>query len=155
MLVATGIDQLFEHAVTSAKWRAWWRWPPTTTGHYEGAFGKRVLGGDADMTLDTVVWIASMTKAITSLAAMQLVEQGKVTLDEPLGEPTARARQRPGARGLRRGGHPRLRRRARPITLRHLLTHTAGFAYDIWSADMLRYQQTGIPGHRDVASWSR
>ncbi len=38
------------------------------------------------MTPDTVVWIASMTKALTSTAAMQLVEQGKLPLDEPVGD---------------------------------------------------------------------
>jgi CubicO group peptidase (beta-lactamase class C family) len=43
---------------------------------YEGAFGKRDLVKGTDMTLDSVFWIASMTKAITSSAAMQLVEQG-------------------------------------------------------------------------------
>ncbi len=50
---------------------------------YEGSFGKRVLGQPADMTPDTVVWIASMTKAITSVAAMQQVERGKLSLDDP------------------------------------------------------------------------
>ena len=38
------------------------------------------------MTLDSVFWIASMTKAITAAAAMQLVEQGKLALDEPIGK---------------------------------------------------------------------
>src|SRR5215472_11086064 len=51
---------------------------------YEGAFGTREVGGDVHMTLDTVFWIASMTKAVTSVAAMQLVEQGRLALDEPL-----------------------------------------------------------------------
>jgi CubicO group peptidase (beta-lactamase class C family) len=50
---------------------------------YEGAFGERVMGGSAAMTPDTVGWIASMTKAITAMAAMQLVEQGKLDLDSP------------------------------------------------------------------------
>ncbi|PYO47894.1 MAG: 1,4-butanediol diacrylate esterase, partial [Candidatus Rokuibacteriota bacterium] len=50
---------------------------------YEGAFGRREIGKDAPMTLDTVVWIASMTKAITATAAMQLVERGKLALDAP------------------------------------------------------------------------
>src|SRR5205814_3156408 len=53
---------------------------------YEGAFGSRVLGEPAEMTPDTVVWIASMTKALTGTAAMQLVEQGKLTLDTPASE---------------------------------------------------------------------
>ncbi len=50
---------------------------------YEGAFGKRSLDGNAPMTLDTVGLIASMTKAITSVAVMQLVERGKLDLDSP------------------------------------------------------------------------
>src|SRR5262249_57079027 len=48
---------------------------------YEGAFGKRVLGQPAAMTADTVVWIASMSKALKSAGVMQLVEQGKLDLD--------------------------------------------------------------------------
>jgi CubicO group peptidase (beta-lactamase class C family) len=50
---------------------------------YEGGFGKRVLGQGAAMSPDTVVWIASMSKALTSTAAMQLVERGKVELGAP------------------------------------------------------------------------
>ena len=53
---------------------------------YEGGFGERVQGGGAAMTPDTVVWIASMTKAITATAAMQLVEQGGLHLDRPARE---------------------------------------------------------------------
>src|SRR5438552_257864 len=53
---------------------------------YEGAFGAGARGGDAPMTLDTLFAIASMTKAITAVAAMQLVEQGRLALEEPLGE---------------------------------------------------------------------
>jgi CubicO group peptidase (beta-lactamase class C family) len=49
---------------------------------YEGAFGTRDLSKGPAMTRDTVFRIASMTKAITSVAAMQLVEQGKLKLDE-------------------------------------------------------------------------
>ena len=50
---------------------------------YEGAYGKRILDQPAPMTADTVVWIASMTKALTATGAMQLVEQGKLDLDAP------------------------------------------------------------------------
>src|SRR6266540_5091995 len=53
---------------------------------YQGAFGKRDLAKDDAMTTDSVFWIASMTKAITAAAAMQLVEQGKLSLDQPIGE---------------------------------------------------------------------
>ena len=51
---------------------------------YEGAYGVRRLGDGAAMTLDTIFRIASMTKAITSVAAMQLVEQGRLSLDGPV-----------------------------------------------------------------------
>src|SRR5271163_4998328 len=51
---------------------------------YEGAFGVRQLGGAPEMTVDTVFRIASMTKAITCVAVMQLVERGKLSLDEPV-----------------------------------------------------------------------
>jgi CubicO group peptidase (beta-lactamase class C family) len=53
---------------------------------YEGGFGVRTLGESAEMTPDTVVWIASMTKALTGTAAMQLVEQGKLELDTPVSD---------------------------------------------------------------------
>src|SRR5229473_2297494 len=53
---------------------------------YQGAYGKRDLSKDDAMTLDSVFWIASMTKAITSAGAMQLVEQGKLSLDAPVGQ---------------------------------------------------------------------
>ena len=51
---------------------------------YQGAYGKRDLSKDDAMTVDSVFWIASMTKAITSAACMQLVEQGKLALEAPM-----------------------------------------------------------------------
>jgi methyl acetate hydrolase len=53
---------------------------------YQGAHGKRDLSKDDAMTLDSVFWIASMTKAVTAAAAMQLVERGKLSLDAPIGK---------------------------------------------------------------------
>jgi methyl acetate hydrolase len=112
----------------------------TTAGGpvYEGAFGSRRLGGSEAMTLDTVFRIASMTKAITSVAAMQLVERDKLSLDVPvpaidpgLAEPKVLA-------GFDAAGQPQLRPAKRPITLKHLLTHTAGFCYEQWNPDLQR-----------------
>lgn len=114
---------------------------------YEGAFGRRDIDKGPDMTLDTVFWIASMTKAITSVAAMQLVEQGRLTLDAPLGDLMPDLASPRVLEGFDAEGAPRLRPARRPITLRHLLTHTAGFVYDIWNADMGRYMAyAGLPG---------
>ncbi len=114
---------------------------------YEGAFGKRELGKDAPMTQDTVVWIASMTKAITAAAAMQLVEKGVLNLDRPARDIVPELDQAKVIEGFDSSGKPRLRAPARPITLRHLLTHTAGFSYEIWNPAVAQYQTaTGTPG---------
>jgi methyl acetate hydrolase len=105
------------------------------------------LPGGAGMTPDTVFWIASMTKAITSAAAMQLVEQGRLALDAPIAEVLPELAAPQVLEGFDAGGEPRLRPARRPITLRHLITHTAGFVYDIWNAEMGRYMdKSGIPG---------
>lgn len=114
---------------------------------YEGAFGKRVLGQPEPMTLDTVVWIASMTKALTSAGAMQLVEQGKLDLDAPATKVVPEIGAAQVLDGFDASGQPKTRPPRRPITLRHLLTHTAGFGYDIWNTDIAAYQAAkGIPG---------
>ena len=106
---------------------------------YQGAFGVRELGGGAAMTPDTVFRIASMTKALTSVAAMQLVEEGRLDLDAPVPDidPALAAPQ--VLQGFDAAGIPLLRPAKRPITLKHLLTHTAGFTYEVWNADNLRY----------------
>jgi methyl acetate hydrolase len=114
---------------------------------YEGAFGKRELGKDAPITRDTVVWIASMTKAITATAAMQLIERGKLKLEQPASELVAELASPQVLEGFEASGQPRLRPARRPMTVRHLLTHTAGFTYDIWCALMGQYQTyASIPG---------
>jgi len=114
---------------------------------YQGAFGKREIAKEPDMTLDTVFWIASMTKAVTSVAAMQLVEQGRLHLDEAMGSRFTELASPQVLEGFDAEGTPRLRPARRPMTLRHLLTHTAGFTYDIWHADTGRYMaHAGIPG---------
>src|SRR5215471_2619377 len=113
---------------------------------YEGGFGSRILGEPAEMTSDTVVWIASMTKALTGTAAMQLVEQGKLELDAPASSVLPELGEAVVLEGFDEDGQPRTRAPKRPITLRHLLTHTAGFAYEFWSADVVSYQQVkGLP----------
>ncbi len=114
---------------------------------YQNAFGKRDLSKDDAMTLDSVFWIASMTKAITSAAAMQLVEQGKLALDEPVGKLLPDLADPRVLEGFDANGAPILRPAKGAITLRQLMTHTAGFCYDMWNGDMVRYLEiTGTPG---------
>jgi CubicO group peptidase (beta-lactamase class C family) len=114
---------------------------------YQGAFGKRDLGRDDPMTTDSVFWIASMTKAITTAAGMQLVEQGKLSLDESIGKLLPDLANPQVLEGFDAKGEPKLRPAKGQITLRQLMTHTAGFAYDMWNGDMVKYlEKTGTPG---------
>jgi CubicO group peptidase (beta-lactamase class C family) len=106
---------------------------------YEGIFGKRRLPDGPAVTRDTVFRVASMVKLITSVAALQLVDQGKLSLDAPVPDidPAVSAPQ--VLEGFDAAGLPKLRPARRPIELRHLLTHTAGFAYRLWDAKAARY----------------
>src|SRR5580692_5238629 len=114
---------------------------------YQGAYGKRDLSKDNAMTADSVFWIASMTKAITAAAGMQLVEQGKLSLDAPIGKVLPDLAAPQVFEGFDARGEPKLRPAKSPITLRHLMTHTAGFAYDMWNGEMVKYlEKTGTPG---------
>ncbi|MGO4713731.1 serine hydrolase domain-containing protein [Bradyrhizobium sp. 2TAF24] len=114
---------------------------------YEGAFGKRDLSKPQPMTTDSVFWIASMTKAVTSAAAMQLVEQGKLSLDGPIGKVLPDLAQPQVLEGFAADGTPQLRPAKGTMTLRQLMTHTAGFCYEIWNGQMGIYQEkTGTPG---------
>ena len=112
---------------------------------YEGAFGQRDLS--KPMTTDSVFCIASMTKAVTSAAAMQLVEQGKLSLDGPIGKVLPDLAQPQVLEGFAADGTPQLRPAKGTMTLRQLMTHTAGFCYEIWNGQMGIYQEkTGTPG---------
>jgi CubicO group peptidase (beta-lactamase class C family) len=116
---------------------------------YEGAFGMRDLAKGPAMTLDTVFRIASMTKAVTSVAAMQLVEQDELQLEEPIGSVLPELASPQVLEGFDASGAPRLRPARRPITLRHLLTHTAGFGYEFWNPQLMRYVDViGMPSLR-------
>jgi len=113
---------------------------------YEGAFGVRDLDAGGAMALGTVFRIASMTKAITSIAAMQLVEAGKIGLDDPVPDIDPALSRPQVLDGFDAAGQPKLRAAERPISLRHLLTHTAGFSYDWSNPNTLRYAElTGLP----------
>ncbi len=106
---------------------------------YQGAFGFRDIATASPMSTDTIFRIASMVKLLTSVAALQLVEQGKLKLDEPAGtiDPTLAAVQ--VLTGFDAKGLPQLRPARKPITLRNLLTHTSGFSYLLWDPNVARY----------------
>lgn len=107
---------------------------------YEGAFGEKALGSGDAMTADSVCWIASMTKAITSVAAVQCVERGQLKLDEPAKKICPELGKVGVLTGFDASGKPVTRPPKRDITLRQLLTHSAGFSYEIWNTDMQKVQ---------------
>jgi methyl acetate hydrolase len=116
---------------------------------YESAFGRRNVSLPQRMTTDSVFRIASMTKAITAAAAMQLTEQGKLALDQPAKEILPFLADTKVLLGFDAHDNPILRSPRTQITLRNLLTHTAGFVYDIWNEEMNRYARvTGLPAVR-------
>ncbi|MGA6965840.1 MAG: serine hydrolase domain-containing protein [Xanthobacteraceae bacterium] len=109
---------------------------------YEGIFGQRRLHEAPAMTRDTVFRIASMVKLITSVAALQLVEQEKLSLDAPVPDIDPALGSPQVLDGFDARGSPQLRPPHRPISLRHLLTHTSGLSYRLWDAKAARYAKS-------------
>jgi CubicO group peptidase (beta-lactamase class C family) len=102
---------------------------------YQAAFGVADVSSGRPLAADSMFRIASMTKPITSFALMQLVEQGKLGLDDPA------SKYLPELANLQviesfdpATGAYKLRPAARPATVRHFLTHTSGLAYPFTSA---------------------
>ncbi len=114
---------------------------------YSGAFGTLAADAAAPMRDDAIFWIASMTKAVTATAAMQLVEAGKLDLNAPLGGLLPELGRAQVFDGFAADGSVKLRAPRRAVTLRHLLTHTSGHVYDMWNADFAKAAKAlGIPG---------
>ena len=108
---------------------------------YSGAFGQRGPTDSGAMALDTVFRIASMTKAVTSAAAMKLVEEGKLGLDQAMKEIAPEIGQAQVLTGFDTSGKPQTRAPKRDVTLRHLLTHTSGYSYDLFNTQVGNYMQ--------------
>lgn len=98
------------------------------------AVGPSVWGKEDRINENNIFRIFSMTKAIASVAALQLVEQGLLGLDDPLNELMPEMVSIPI---LTEEGE--LYQSEAPITLRHLLTHTSGFGYDFTSARLAAF----------------
>ena len=138
------IDTVLESAVESGRIPGVIAVAATSDGIiYQGAAGDRDMSSGSDMNFDAIVRIASMTKAITSVAVMQLVEQGKIELDQPVSGYLPRLA---GVEVLERfdaENKPILRAAKSPVTIRQLLTHTSGYVYEIWNENAARYVASG------------
>lgn len=100
---------------------------------YEGASGVRSTAGETPMSIDTVFCMFSTTKAVTSTAVLQCVEEGLVDLDAPASEYVPEIAELQVAEGVGTDGAPVLRAPSTPITTRMLLLHTAGLGYSFFS----------------------
>jgi methyl acetate hydrolase len=107
---------------------------------YTGAFGKRTAE-DSAVRPDLIFRIASMTKAITTTAAMQLVEQGKLSLTGPASKYLPELGNLEVLHGFDSAGKPILRPAKKQVELHHLMTHTSGFVYAVWDEDLTRYDK--------------
>ena len=144
---ATAIDEGLHAAVTRRKIPAAVAMVATAEKiTYAGAIGKRDAASGIAVTANSIFSIASMTKAITSVAAMQLVEQGAVQMDEPVSKHLPQLAKLEVLEGFdKENGKPVLRPLNNPVTLRQLLTHTSGFAYDTWHDGMFQYTAKAGP----------
>jgi len=111
---------------------------------YEGAAGPRAVGAAEAASADSVFRIASMTKIVTTVAALRLRDEGSLDFAAPVDAycpDFAAVRVLDGFDGDR----PRLRPPASRATVAQLVTHTAGFAYGFWDANLARWASGAKP----------
>jgi methyl acetate hydrolase len=114
---------------------------------YEGSAGPFAAGGDGQrvVSADTHFRIMSMTKMVATVAALQLMEQGKLDLNAPIDTYCPAFAELQVLDGFD-GDTPRLRVPASRATVKQLITHTSGLGYWFWNADLLRWETvTGTP----------
>ncbi len=114
---------------------------------WSGAAGEAAPGQAA--AEDTVFRIFSMTKAIGSTAAMILIDRGKLAFDTPVADVLPAFADIQVLDGFE-GDTPTLRAPKTTATIAHLATHTSGFVYEFWNAEMPKYLETS--GHPTILS---
>jgi methyl acetate hydrolase len=120
---------------------------------YEGAAGNRTLGQAEAMTVDTVVALFSLTKAITGTAVLQLAEEGLLDLDAPAKKYAPEIGRLQVLTGFSSLGSPKLRAPKRAITTRMLMLHTSGLAYEIFNE--VYFKLTSMHGQTRTATASK
>ena len=108
---------------------------------YLEAAGRQNVAGNVPMPKEAIFNIASMTKPITSIATMMLVEEGKLKLDDPVSKYLPAYADRPVIVRVKDDGTAETRPAKRAITIRHLLTHTSGIGYGFSSSTVSALQR--------------
>ncbi|KAI6856361.1 beta-lactamase family protein [Hortaea werneckii] len=106
---------------------------------YNHAVGEHDYPNDQPMEEDAMFLLASMTKLLTSIAALQLVEAGLIKLDDDVSKILPEVGEQKILKGFD-GDTPILEERKNPLT--HLLTHTSGFGYDAADPGLMKYQMS-------------
>jgi len=109
---------------------------------FKGIYGVTDASNPAEapnMTADTPMMIFSITKLFTSVAALQLMEQGKLNLEDPVEKYVPGIADIQVLDGFDADNKPKLRPAKTKATILQLMTHTAGFTYDFFDADTLKW----------------
>ncbi len=107
---------------------------------YQGAAGVRELGKAALMTTESVFAIFSTTKALTGTVAMQLIEEGRLNLDDDASRYVPEIDELQVLDGFDASGQPRLRAPKRKVKVNDLMLHTSGLCYEFFSGDDLKFR---------------
>ncbi|KAK5989272.1 carboxylate methylbutanoyltransferase [Cladobotryum mycophilum] len=122
---------------------------------YSGSAGR--IGFDVDSPKfdgGSFAWVASLTKLLTAPCLLQLVEQGKIGLDDDLRQLVPELGQMRILRGFTPEDEPILENNDRPITLRLLLTHTVGLSYDVADPDLQKWSKA-INRTASMVGWTK
>ena len=149
----SGIDRVLRRAVDSGAVPNVVATAADTDGpFYEGAAGARTVGTDQPLDGGTLFRIASMTKMVATVAALQLAERGDLDLQAPVDSLVPAWAELEVLDGWD-GDTPRTRPPATRATVHHLLTHTSGLSYWFWNPELVRWEST--TGTPNVMSGSR
>jgi CubicO group peptidase (beta-lactamase class C family) len=108
---------------------------------YAKTFGNTSLKSEntEPLQFDTVMWVASCTKLMTSICALQLVERGKLTLDDPVYSHIPELKYFEIFESFDNEGKPVEIEHTKPINLRTLLTHTSGLTYNVLHPNLIAW----------------
>ncbi|KAK7541191.1 beta-lactamase/transpeptidase-like protein [Phyllosticta citribraziliensis] len=140
------IEQTFEQACASGDYPGAVLLATNADGsfRYEKAIGKRSLHPGSDkqpLDLHTVMWIASCTKLLGTIAALQCVDRGQLSLDAPVYNILPEFKDQDIITGFE-NGKPQFRKHTKPMTLRHLLTHSSGLSYEFFQPLLIKWRNS-------------
>lgn len=110
---------------------------------YRGDFGLADIATGKNVQKDSIFRIASMTKAITSTCTMQLIEKEKLSLETKLKEFFPEIADKKILEGFNKKNEPLLSEASSDLTIKQLLTHTSGFAYEVWNENVAAMVENG------------